>query len=126
MAVEFLYSLRGPKSWAMMRAYKLAEALKETDVALMPCGVIKDHAGGLPLGRTFFRSRRLHGAPFSSLQLMARRRSLALRFRLADFESPIQRQYSYQADHDDSAHQEGVRESISRWYPQHRTSACFP
>jgi hypothetical protein len=38
MADEFLYSVRGPKSWMMMTSYELTDALKETDVALVPCG----------------------------------------------------------------------------------------
>src|SRR5579859_5073463 len=55
MADEFLYSVRGPKSWMMMTSYELADALKETDVALVPCGAIENHAGGLPLGQDNFQ-----------------------------------------------------------------------
>jgi creatinine amidohydrolase len=55
MADEFLYSVRGPKSWMMMTSYELTDALKETDVALVPCGAIENHAGGLPLGQDNFQ-----------------------------------------------------------------------
>jgi creatinine amidohydrolase len=51
MTEEFLYSVRGPKSWAMMTSQELAELIKETNIALVPCGAIEQHAGGLPLGQ---------------------------------------------------------------------------
>jgi creatinine amidohydrolase len=52
---EILYSVRGPKSWATMTSHELAEALKETDVALLPLGAIEQHAGHLPLGQDNFQ-----------------------------------------------------------------------
>jgi creatinine amidohydrolase len=52
---EFLYSVRGPKSWMMMTSHEIAAALKETDVALVPCGAIEQHAGGLPVGQDNFQ-----------------------------------------------------------------------
>jgi len=52
---EFLYSVRGPKSWIMMTSQEIAAALKETDVCLVPCGAIEQHAGGLPVGQDNFQ-----------------------------------------------------------------------
>ena len=46
-----LYSVIGPKSWAMMTSHELARALAETDVALVPVGAIEQHGGHLPLGQ---------------------------------------------------------------------------
>jgi creatinine amidohydrolase len=46
-----LYSVIGPKSWAMMTSHELASALAETDVALVPVGAIEQHGGHLPLGQ---------------------------------------------------------------------------
>jgi creatinine amidohydrolase len=46
-----LYSVIGPKSWAMMTSHELAAALAETDVALVPVGAIEQHGGHLPLGQ---------------------------------------------------------------------------
>lgn len=48
---ESLYTVVGPKSWSMMTSHELAEQLKETDVALVPCGAIEIHGGHLPLGQ---------------------------------------------------------------------------
>lgn len=52
---EFLYSVRGPKSWIMMTSLEIAAALKETNVCLVPCGAIEQHAGGLPVGQDNFQ-----------------------------------------------------------------------
>jgi creatinine amidohydrolase len=50
-----LYSVIGPKSWAMMTSHELAAALAETDVALVPVGAIEQHGGHLPLGQDNFQ-----------------------------------------------------------------------
>jgi len=46
-----LYTVVGPKSWSMMTSHELADLLKQTDVALVPCGAIEIHGGHLPLGQ---------------------------------------------------------------------------
>src|SRR5436305_3155612 len=55
MSDEFLYSVRGPKSWTTLTSHELAEQLAQTDVALLPMGAIEQHAGHLPLGQDNFQ-----------------------------------------------------------------------
>ena len=51
MNEEPLYTVIGPKSWSMMTSHELADQLKETNVALVPCGAVEIHGGHLPLGQ---------------------------------------------------------------------------
>jgi creatinine amidohydrolase len=55
MNEEPLYTVVGPKSWSVMTSHELADQLKETDVALVPCGAIEIHGGHLPLGQDNFQ-----------------------------------------------------------------------
>lgn len=50
-----LYTVRSPKSWSMMTSAELADQLKSTKVALVPCGAIEQHARHLPLGQDNFQ-----------------------------------------------------------------------
>ncbi len=51
MDQDELYSVRGPKSWSMMTSAELADQIRTTKVALVPCGAIEQHARHLPLGQ---------------------------------------------------------------------------
>ena len=55
MTEEFLYSVRGPKSWTTLTSHELAEQLAQTNVVLLPMGAIEQHAGHLPLGQDNFQ-----------------------------------------------------------------------
>ena len=55
MDQDELFTVRGPKSWSMMTSADLAEQLKSTRIALVPCGAVEQHAGHLPLGQDNFQ-----------------------------------------------------------------------
>ena len=50
MTSDVLYSVKGPKTLFEMTSEEVSEALKETDIVILPVGSVEQHGPHLPLG----------------------------------------------------------------------------